>query len=395
MLTRLVTAVLALMLAAAEAALAVPASGTPYELPAIVPSTGGGAFLAKSYLETFRAIERLVNATGGIQGQPLKIVPLDSQTTGQVGLQLANKFVGKDAVFIDGGPSTVCNAIVPLVVKSGPVDFCLSPLIHPPAGSYVFSASVASYDSTKVGIRYFRARGWKRIAIVASTDASGQDYENQTNAVLQLPENKRVQIVARAHFAPADLSVSAQISRVKASAPQAILVYATGTPVATALRAIAESGLDVPVQIPTSNAIYTQLATYKAFLPKQLFFSTVLALTPGAIPPGPIREVQRKYFQAFKAIGSRPDFAHNLAWDPTMIVVDALRHLGTHATAEQIRDYILHLHGWVGINGVYDFGGGDQRGIGENAAEVAQWNAATDTWVRASAARGYLIADKK
>ena len=50
-----------------------------------------------------------------------------------------------------------------------------------------------------------------------------------------------------------------------------------------------------------------------------------------------------------------------------MIFVDALRHLGPDPTAEQVRKYITNLHGWVGANGVFDFGGGDQHGIGENA----------------------------
>jgi hypothetical protein len=80
-----------------------------------------------------------------------------------------------------------------------------------------------------------------------------------------------------------------------------------------------------------------------------------------------------------------------LPWDPVTIFVSALRNLGPDATADQVRDYILHLHGWVGINGVYDFGDGSQRGIGENAGEVVQWITAKHGWVRASRPRGILL----
>jgi hypothetical protein len=38
-----------------------------------------------------------------------------------------------------------------------------------------------------------------------------------------------------------------------------------------------------------------------------------------------------------------------------------------------VRDYIEHLHGWVGVNGVYDFADGSQRGIGENACVILRY----------------------
>ena len=36
-------------------------------------------------------------------------------------------------------------------------------------------------------------------------------------------------------------------------------------------------------------------------------------------------------------------------------MIDAYRRLGTDATAEQVRNYLLGLRGWAGIDGVYDF----------------------------------------
>jgi branched-chain amino acid transport system substrate-binding protein len=362
-----------------------PPAGAPFELDAIIPGSGSAAFLGKSYLDAFRALENRVNASGGINGKPLKIVTFDSATTPQTGVQLVNGLVAKGvSVFIDGGPVSVCNASAPLVAQSGPVDYCLSPLIQPSAGSFVFSAGADSLSYTKAGLRYYRESGVKRIAVIATTDASGQVYETQTDAAMQLPEFKDMQIVANEKFAPGDVSAAAQLTRIKAANPQGLIVYVTGTPLATVLRAIQDSGLDVPVQILSSNAVYAQMSGYKSFLPRQLLFTTVLALTTNDPPPGPVGDQQRAYFAAFKGIGVRPDYLDNVAWDPIMIVVDALRHLGTHATAEQIRQYIEHLHGWVGVNGTYDFVGGDQRGIGDSSTEVARWDAQKDTWVRAS-----------
>ena len=49
-------------------------SASPVIINAVVPLTGGGAFLGKSFLDVFRAAEMLANDTGGIRGRPLKIV---------------------------------------------------------------------------------------------------------------------------------------------------------------------------------------------------------------------------------------------------------------------------------------------------------------------------------
>jgi branched-chain amino acid transport system substrate-binding protein len=363
----------------------------PYEINAIIPVTGGGAFLGKSYLETFHAVEQLVNATGGIQGHPIKFVTADTQTNGQVDVELVNSLIAKRVpLFIDGAPSTVCLPSIPLVVNNGPVDYCLSPVIHPPAGSYVFSSNASTSDLSSVAVRYLRERGWKRIAMITSTDSTGQEYDRQIAAVLSLPENRDMQLVAHEHFNPADISVNAQLTHLKGANAQAILAYTTGTPLGTVLRGINDAGFTQPVITLNSNMSYAQMAAYASFLPKDLYFTTLRSGTPEGTLRGPLQDAENVYLKAYRAINVRPDVGDLLAYDPAMIMVSALRHLGTHATAQQIRDYILNLHGWIGANGVYDFSSGDQRGIGQNSIVVARWSPEKNTWIQVSRPRGVL-----
>ena len=362
------------------------------EINATIPLTGPGAFLGTSYVKTFQAAENVVNASGGIKGRPLKIVTSDTQTNPQVAVQLTTAFIAKKLpLFIDGAPTAICNASIPLVQKAGPVDYCLSPLLRPQAGGYVFSANTSGIQLTTVAVRYFRLRGWKRIAMLSATDATGAEFEARTIDAVALPENKSVELVAKERFAPADISVSAQMARIAAAKPDAIFVWTAGTASAVALRGINESGLEVPVGIGPRTSSTRNSSRTRKFLPKQLFISTVLPLTPEEMPKGPIHDKQVEFAKAMAAVGSRSDAATGLPWDPLMISVSALRALGPDATADQVRDYILHLHGWVGINGVYDFADGSQRGIGENAGEVVQYIPAKHGWIRASRPRGLLL----
>jgi branched-chain amino acid transport system substrate-binding protein len=367
------------------------AAESPYEINVLVPVTGGGAFLGKSYQEALTALENTVNGTGGIQGHPLKFMVSDSQTNGADGLQIVNALIAKHVpLFIDGGPSTVCNSSVPVVQTAGPLDYCLSPLISPAPRSYVFSASASSFDLAAVAVRYLRNRGFKRLAMIATTDSTGQAYERAIAAALARPENRDVHLVASEHFNGADLSVAAQLARVAAAKPAALMVWATGTPLGTVLRGLKDGGYELPVLTSNSNMTYAQMSAYKTVLPKALYFTSARGLLPESTRTGPLRDAQSVYVNAFRKLGVRPDIGHSLMWDPAMVFIDALRHLGVGATAEELRAYILAQHSWVGTNGVYDFASGDQRGLGDGSIVVARWDAARSIWLQVSAPKGAL-----
>jgi branched-chain amino acid transport system substrate-binding protein len=384
---KIVAACLSSLLLCASAGSAVGAAdASPVELDILSPVTGPGAFIGKSYTQAFAAMETYVNKSGGIDGRPLKIVVYDAQTNPQTGLELANQIIAKHAsVFIEGDPAPVCKANFPLVEANGPVEYCLTPLIDPKPGSYVFSGSVSGDIISKIDVRFLRDHGWKRIALISSTDASGQYTDAQTDAALALPENKDMQVVAREHFSPADLSVAGQVAAIKAAHAQAIFANTTGTPIATVLRALKDDGIDVPIMAPSSNLSVAQLSQYAAFVPSKLYFGTALSITAGDGPKGGIRNAQNAFVDAIKAVsGGRPDQSHCLAWDPLMIVVSALRKLGPNATSTQIRDYITSLHDFAGTDGMYDFRKYPNRGLGEDASEIVQWIPSKLTWVTAS-----------
>ena len=103
-----------------------------------------------------------------------------------------------------------------------------------------------------------------------------------------------------------------------------------------------------------------------------------------------MKRVVSAYLDAFKAANIRPVQGHAATWDPAMILVDTLRKLGPSATAPQIRSAIAALHGWVGINGEYDFRKIPQRGVGMDAVFVARWDPEKGQMIGVSRAGGTL-----
>jgi branched-chain amino acid transport system substrate-binding protein len=359
-------------------------AGNPYVINVILPLTGSTTFVGKGSREGLQGVETLTNRSGGIDGRPIHFVFQDDQSNPQTTVQLAESLIAKNVPIIMGTASVAgCNALLPLV-KNGPLLYCLSPGLHPPDGSYAFSASVSSGDLALVAVRYLRLHGRKRIAIITSTDASGQDAERGIDAVLARPSNKSVTVVDREYFAPTDVDVGAQMARIKASAPQAIITWSTGTPTATVFRAITELGIDVPVLTTPGNATYAQMQQYAGFLPKELLFPNKLALAVNQVTDPGVKAALDSFYATLGGMGIKPDIIPSTTWDPGMIVVAALRKLGTHATAAQLREYIARLRGFAGVTGRYDFVAVPQRGVGASSVVMTRWDPAKGTWIGVS-----------
>jgi branched-chain amino acid transport system substrate-binding protein len=370
---------------------AASAAGEPIEINVILSLSGQVAFLGRAEQQSLQLLETTVNKNGGINGRPVKFVIADDQSNPQVAIQLTNALLSQNISMLLGPNfQASCLAMEPLVIKSGPVEYCFSPGIPATPGSYVYSATVSSRDDQVATVRYLRGRGWTRIGIIATTDATGQVFDSTLDAALAMPENKGLEVVAREHFSPTDISVAAQITRIKAANPQVIIAWAAGTPFATVLRAINDQALSIPIFGGNGNMNFAQLAQYSAFMPKELYFSGRRAFAPDPAAPPPVRKVQSLYFNAFRDISIQPDFFGLIPWDPALLYIDALRHLGPSPSAAQVNAYIQNLHEWAGVQGYYNFSDGSQRGIGIDGAVIDRWDPSTHAFVAVSKPGGFV-----
>jgi len=380
-------------LAALSLPLVVPASPVAaadvYTIPVIMSLTGSAAFLGKSEAQALQLVEALVNKQGGIKGRPIHFAIADDASNPQTAVQLTNGVIAdKPPVILGSTVVGTCSAMMAIVKAAGPVQYCFSPGIHPVKDSYTFSSSINTADLAIASLRYFHGKHWDRVAVITSTDASGQDAANAFNEAIKTKGLDGVTFVAQEHFNPTDVSVSAQMARIQAAHPDAIVAWSTGTPFGTLLRGIADAGIDVPVLGGNGNLTYPQLAQYSSFLPKQMYFPSPRFFAVSQVRPGPIKDAEDQMYAAFKPTGVKPDNAHSFSWDPAMIVVDALRHTGLNATPDQVRAYIENLHSYAGINGLYDFRDGSHRGLGVNAAVIVRYDAAKGTFTGVSQAGG-------
>jgi branched-chain amino acid transport system substrate-binding protein len=270
------------------------------------------------------------------------------------------------------------------LLKDGPVEYCFSPGIHPAEGGYIYSAGVGVTDLMSAVARYCRERGLKKIAIVTSTDATGQDADRAVDEIFGALDNRVLSIVDREHFNTTDVSVASQMTHVKGSGADVLIAWTTGTPFATILRGARDTGLDLPIVSTNGNMSYTQMHQYTSILPKELLFPGLPSFGPDQLPAGPLKSAVNRFLDAFKTAGIRPENGENQVWDATLILIDALKKIGFDATPAQIRAYVNGLRGWTGIYGTFNYRAIPQRGVGIDAVIIQRWDSAKDGWVGVS-----------
>jgi branched-chain amino acid transport system substrate-binding protein len=364
----------------------------PYEIPVILSMTGTGTFVGQGQWQSIQIAEGAINRAGGINGRPVKFVMKDDQSNPQIAIQLTQALIAAKAPIALGPTVTAsCNAIMPLVAQTGPVMYCLTAGARPTPGGYVFSTLTSTPDLITVAMRYFRERGWKKMAYLVTTDASGQDAEQGILAAAALPENKGIEMVAHEHFAPADISISAQLSKIKGADPEVLLTWATGTAGGTALRGIHDAGIIIPTLLSPANmtAPFTKqfgpLLSDTMFLPGMAYYGGTAGVDKRT------RSAMNQLIESYKSASALPDQVAISAWDPAMFVVQTLRRVGLDASPTKIRDAMIGAKGWVGVNGSYDYQTFSQRGIGQDAIVMVRWDTAKGDFVPTSRLGGAPI----
>jgi len=367
----------------------------PVDIDVVMALTGGAAFVGQAGQKTLQIAETIVNKDGGIKGRPVHFVFHDDETSPQVAVQITNQIIAKHPpVFLGAMLVGQCKAMAPLLQQAGPTMYCFSPAMSAKPGEFAFASFLPTTGIAQAVLHYFHSKGWARLGAITTTDASGQDSESAFDEVLKKPEFAGMSIVDREHFNAQDVSVVAQIERLRGAKPDALIAYTTGAAVGTIFRGLTQTGFDVPVATSTGNVLYTIMKQFASVVPKQLYFAAGAGSASGEglhLKPGMI--AQKKIVDAaLKEIGAKPDFGTEVVWDAAMITIDALRHVGADASPAAVQNYILSLKSYEGLTGTYDFTKYPMSGLGSENALVVRWNAAQESFEAMSQPGGEPIA---
>lgn len=317
--------------------------------------SGGAAQYGASIRNGFQLAAEEINAAGGINGNKLVLIVEDEQGKKEEAINVFKKLIFQDRVLMIFGPtlSNSAQAADPIAQAAKTVVFGTSNTADgiTSIGNYVFRNSVTEADVLPATIETVRRKtGLKNVAVLYGNDDvfTKSGYDNFKKAL----EDQKVPVTTTETFAKGDVDFKAQLTKIKGTNPDAIVLsalLAEGAPIMVQARQL---GLNVPVigGNGMNSAKIFELAPGSAS-------NNLWIGSPWSIE-NPTPE-NTKFIAAYKAkYNVAPDQFSAQAYDAMYIVSTALKNvkftgdLAKDRTA--LRDALPDVK-WTGATGAFQF----------------------------------------
>lgn len=370
-------ALMAALLALAWNPSPVPAQEA-YKIGAIFSITGPGSSLGIPERDTALMLEADINARGGVKGpdgrmHPLKIVIYDDASDETKAVLAAKKLIDEDKVTAIVGTtlSGTSLAILDTVQKAEvPVISCAAAIkIVEPAAErkWVFKTPQSDHLIVGVLVEHLKAKSLTRVGWLNVDYAFGQlgwiEFEKAA-------QKAGLTIVANEKFGQKDVDMTAQLTRVKAASPQAVVIWSIPPSASIATKNYGDLGLRMPLfqSHGVGNKRYIELAGPASN--GVLFPAGKLLVAEQLADNDPQKPVLLAYARDFEAkFGPRNTFGGH-AWDAVQLVVRAMAEAGTDRA--KVRSAIEATKNFVGITGIFDFSPTDHNGLDRRAVTTIQ-----------------------
>jgi branched-chain amino acid transport system substrate-binding protein len=170
-----------------------------------------------------------INAAGGIHGQKIQLLVEDEQGKKEEAINVFRKLIFKDRVLMLFGPtlSNSAQASNPVAQAAKVVVFGTSNTADgiTSIGNYVFRNSVTEADILPVTLRVAAQKtGLKKVAVLYGNDDifTKSGYDNFRTALADL----KIPVTTTETFAKGDVDFKPQLTKIKASNPDAIVLSA-------------------------------------------------------------------------------------------------------------------------------------------------------------------------
>jgi branched-chain amino acid transport system substrate-binding protein len=224
-------------------------AGAQIKIGAAEALTGNAAQYGTPIRKGLELALREINGSGGINGQKIELLVEDEQGKKEEAITVFKKLIFQDKVLMLFGPtlSNSAQASDPVAQSAKVVVFGTSNTADgiTSIGDYVFRNSVTEADILPVTLRVAAQKtGLKKVAVLYGNDDifTKSGYDNFKKALRDL----KIPVTTTETFAKGDVDFKPQLTKIKASNPEAIVLsalVAEGAPILVQAR---QAGITLP-----------------------------------------------------------------------------------------------------------------------------------------------------
>jgi branched-chain amino acid transport system substrate-binding protein len=345
-----------------------------YKVGAVFSVTGRTSFLGDPEKKTADMIAEQINKAGGINGNKLELIVYDSEGDATKATLALKKLITQDKVSAVIGPSLsgTSLAVIPIAEKNKtPLISCAASykIVHNEKTgkpyNWVFKTPQTDTMAVEAIYSHLFKRGLTKIAIVSVTSGFGASGRGE---LIRLAPTYGMNIVADEKYGPKDTDMTAQLTKIKGKAPQAIINWSVGPTQVTVLRNRRDLGMSgVPFYqshgFGSRKNIELAAGAAEGVLCPLGSVNIAELLTPyhaqHSVTTKYMKDYKEKYNEPLSSFGGH-------AWDALHMVVQALSAVGDDRA--KIRDYLENnIKGFVGQHGVFTYSANDHNGLKKDA----------------------------
>ncbi|HWU40236.1 MAG TPA: ABC transporter substrate-binding protein [Candidatus Acidoferrum sp.] len=375
---RMKLAVFLVVILACHAAPALAAE--PIKIGAFFALSGPAANIGTPTKLVAQMVADKINKEGGINGRPIELIVGDTESDPTKAAVIAKKFIFSDKVAAIIGPTSTAEgmSVKKIVEEAGVPTFMTvggDPVImggNFGAFTYVFKSPQRSSTAVRKLYGYLKAKGLSKVALFTASDSFGKDGLGWLE---KLAPEFGISFTAKESFGPADTDMTAQLTTIKNSAPQAIVTWTIGPVGSIVAKNKMQLGIGIPLfqchGLPDPK--YIELAG-KASEGDRMPATKLMGADslPNSDPQKKvIVEFIHLYRDVYKHDKEFPINTHSgYAWDAITIVANAMKKAGTDGKA--LRAAIEETKGYVGLSGVYNLTAEDHNGLDVDSLIMVQ-----------------------
>jgi branched-chain amino acid transport system substrate-binding protein len=361
----------------------------PYLVGAVFSVTGGASFLGEPERNTAKMVEEWVNAAGGIQGHPLKVIIEDSKSDEGQAVLAVRKLLDRVKVLAIVGPSTTGEsmAAVPIMEKaSAPLISCAAALsivtpkeeldrilaaktfeMPKKQNRWVFKTAQTDTSAVEAIYEHMKKKKITKVALMTVTAGFG-DFGRQ--------ELKRaagaygITIVADERYGPKDSDMTAQLTKIKGTDAQALINWSIGPPQVLVTKNWNQLGMKIPLYQSHGFGSRRNIELAGGAAEGVLCPLGHVIVAEKVKADHPQKVVITKYKTEYeKQFKTEVSGFGGYAYDALYLLVDALKAVGPDK--EKIRDYLeSKVKNWPGVSGVFNLSPEDHTGLKKDAFEM-------------------------
>lgn len=349
----------------------------PYKVGAVFSVTGPLSFLGDPEKKTALMLQEEINSKGGINGHPLELIIYDDEGKSEKTQLMVRKLITQDNVCAIIGPSLSGNSIavvpeaekneIPLISCAASYKIVTKDSETGEQWKWVFKTPQSDSMAVEAIFAHMKKHGISKIAIMTATDGFGTSGNSE---LVRLAPEHGMTIVADEKYDRNDTDMTAQLTKIKGIAPQAIVNWSVGTAQVVMVKNRKDLGM-TNIPLYQSHGFGSRQNIEQAGDAAEGVYCPLGACNVAEILPDdhPQKQVTMGYLKAYSAKYNEPlsSFGGH-AWDSLSMVEQALGAVACDKA--KIRDYLENMKGFVGQHGVFNFSAKDHNGLTKEAFEM-------------------------